>query len=200
MAKDRSATRTEELFLTRRIRCILALFVLGLVLSGLTAFPLDWEVTVLREWTGPGTLAGRVWPGMSQWMARVYEGLNHAGTNYPFLLYGTDWLAFAHLVIAIAFWGPLRDPVRNIWVIEFGMVACILVIPLALICGPLRGIPFFWRLIDCSFGVVGILPLGLAHHYTRRLAMLQKKTERAIETASRLQSLPIRSKREPGEA
>ena len=25
-----------------------------------------------------------------------------------------DWLAFAHVVIAVAFWGPLRDPVKNI--------------------------------------------------------------------------------------
>ena len=30
---------------------------------------------------------------------------------------------------------------------------------LALICGPLRGIPVYWRLIDCSFGVIGIIPL-----------------------------------------
>jgi hypothetical protein len=57
--------------------------------------------------------------------------------------------------------GPLKDPVRNLWVVEFGMIACVLVVPLALICGPLRGIPFFWRLIDCSFGVLGILPLWL---------------------------------------
>ncbi len=65
------------------------------------------------------------------------------------------------IVIAVAFVGPLRDPVRNLWVVEFGMIACVLVVPLALICGPLRGIPFFWRLIDCSFGVLGIIPLWL---------------------------------------
>ncbi|SCF41963.1 hypothetical protein [Micromonospora mirobrigensis] len=34
------------------------------------------------------------------------------------MLYGTDWLAFAHLVLAVAFWGPLRDPVRNVWVVQ----------------------------------------------------------------------------------
>ena len=49
------------------------------------------------------------------------------------------------------------------------MIACILVIPWALIFGPVRGIPFFWRLIDCSFGVVGIIPLFLAWRYTRRI-------------------------------
>ena len=36
-----------------------------------------------------------------------------------------------------------------------GIAACLAVIPLALICGPIRGIPFYWRLIDCSFGVIG---------------------------------------------
>ena len=39
------------------------------------------------------------------------------------------------------------------------MIACLAVIPLALICGPLRGIPWFWQPIDCSFGVLGIIPL-----------------------------------------
>jgi hypothetical protein len=28
-----------------------------------------------------------------------------------------------------------------------------------MICGPLRGIPFYWRLIDCSFGILGAIPL-----------------------------------------
>jgi hydrogenase/urease accessory protein HupE len=87
------------------------------------------------------------------------------------MLYGTDWLAFAHIVIAIAFFGAIRDPVRNIWVVEFGMIACMLVVPLALIWGGVRSIPFFWRLIDCSFGVFGILPLWLARRNTRRLIL-----------------------------
>jgi hypothetical protein len=32
---------------------------------------------------------------------------------YPFLAYGTDWLAFVHLVIAVAFVGPFFDPVPD---------------------------------------------------------------------------------------
>ena len=75
--------------------------------------------------------------------------------RYPFLAYGTDWLAFAHLVIAVAFVGPWRDPVRNRWVVTFGLIACAGVIPLALIAGAVRGIPLYWRLIDCAFGVGG---------------------------------------------
>ena len=50
------------------------------------------------------------------------------------------------------------------------MIACALVIPLALIAGLIRGIPFFWRVIDCSFGVVGIIPLWLARRAIRRVA------------------------------
>jgi hypothetical protein len=59
--------------------------------------------------------------------------------------------------------------VHNIWVTQAGMMACVLVVPLALICGPLRGIPFYWRLIDCSFGVGGIILLWLIHHWTKQL-------------------------------
>ena len=88
---------------------------------------------------------------------------------YPFLAYGTDWLAFAHLVIAVAFWGPLRDPVRNVWVVKFGMIACAGVVPLALIAGAARGIPWWWQAIDISFGLVGIVPLLFAWAGIRRL-------------------------------
>lgn len=110
---------------------------------------------------------------LAQWISFVHRGVTEASRQYPFLFYGTDWLAFAHIVIAIAFVGPLRDPVRNIWVVEFGMIACILVIPLALICGPIRGIPFFWRLIDCSFGVIGIIPLYFAKKSILRVTILE---------------------------
>jgi hypothetical protein len=80
--------------------------------------------------------------------------VDHIGDD-PFIACGTDWLAFAHLVIAIAFWGPVRDPVRNIWVVQFGMTAC-----LAVVAGPVRGIPWWWwQLIDISFGVESI-PAG----------------------------------------
>jgi hypothetical protein len=93
------------------------------------------------------------------WIERVYVALSTTSAVYPFLAYGTDWLAFAHLVIAAAFIGPYIDPVRNKWAITFGLVACAGVIPLALIAGSMRGIPLPWRLIDCSFGVLGSVPL-----------------------------------------
>jgi len=73
------------------------------------------------------------------------------------------------LAIFIAFVGPWRDPVRNRWVLEFGLIACAGVLPLALIAGPLRGIPFFWRLGDCSFGIIGAIPLLIALRAVSRL-------------------------------
>ena len=108
--------------------------------------------------------------GLRGWIAKVGTGLHETYGKYPFVAYGTDWLAFAHLVIAVAFIGPLRDPIRNIWVVTFGLIACLAVIPLALIAGEIRQIPIWWRVIDCSFGVLGALPLWLVR---RDVAVLQ---------------------------
>jgi hypothetical protein len=101
----------------------------------------------------------------------VNEGLTATNGRYPFLAYGTDWLAFAHLIIAVAFIGPYIDPVRNKWVITFGLIACAGVLPLAFIAGAIRGIPLPWRLIDCSFGVVGSVPLLICR---RAIAALER--------------------------
>ena len=160
--------------LKRRTRLFLLLFMIGLLLSGLTAFPLKTEVIILQKVVGQGTSIGSWFPGLSHWISTVHSGIIQTDKEFPFLFYGTDWLAFAHILIAIAFIGPLLDPVRNIWVIIFGMIACILVIPLAMICGPIRGIPFFWRLIDSSFGIVGIVPLYFARRYTKRMIEIEK--------------------------
>lgn len=104
------------------------------------------------------------------WLAAAGEGgLETTAGAYPFLAYGTDWLAFAHLVIAAAFIGPLIDPVRNKWVFQFGLIGCAGVVPLALIAGAARGIPVYWRMIDCSFGVFGCIPLLLCLRYVDRL-------------------------------
>lgn len=153
----------------RRIRVLLVLFIAGLVLSGITAFPLVHETALLnRIFSVPPTPLPQE-PAFYTWLRRVHQALVTTSESYPFLAYGTDWLAFAHLVLAVAFLGPVRDPVRNRWVLIFGVIACAGVIPLALIAGPIRGIPFYWRLIDCSFGLVGVIPLLFCLHYVRRL-------------------------------
>lgn len=156
--------------LLRRIRWTVAFFIVALVVSGVTAFPLQWEMDLLARWLGAGDRAlPEQYTGLLHWIVKVRNGLRVTYATYPFIAYGTDWLAFAHIVLAVFFVGVWRDPVRNVWVLQAGMVACGLVVPLALICGPVRGIPFYWRLIDCSFGVLGIVPLWLAYRWTREL-------------------------------
>ncbi|MBA2944826.1 hypothetical protein [Streptomyces himalayensis] len=162
---------SERRALLRGIRVWLVVFVVCLVLSGATAFPLvhelRWAEELLRSLSVPEHL-----PALMDWIEHVRDGLDATDEKYPFILYGTDWLAFAHLVIAVAFYGPYRDPVRNIWVIEFGMIACAGIIPLALICGPIRGIPFWWTVIDMSFGVFGVIPLYVVWKKIKRLEAL----------------------------
>jgi hypothetical protein len=153
------------------VRTWLSLFIAGLVLSGVTAFALERETGWLADFVGryPALPSG-----LFLWFNQVHAALLDNSIRYPFLAYGTDWLGFAHLVIAIAFLGPMRDPVRNKWVLQFGLIACMAVIPLALIAGPIRGIPLPWRLIDCSFGVVGAIPLLICLDRVKRLEQFQQ--------------------------
>ena len=116
------------------------------------------------------------------WLFKVRDALGDTETRHPFLFYGTDWLAFGHFVIAIAFIGAWRDPVRNRWLFDFGLIACGLVIPYALVFGGLRGIPVWWRLIDCSFGVFGSIPLWLCRKWTIELEKLVSPGEAKMNT------------------
>jgi hypothetical protein len=138
----------------QQIRGWIIFFMVSLFLSGLTAIPLETELTFLSRCIAPGDPGG-------EWIHKVQQALIDTNRKYPFLAYGYDWLAFAHFVLAILFIGPLKDPVRNKWVIEFGMIACLLIIPFAFIAGHFRGIPIAWRCIDCAFGIIGLLPLSI---------------------------------------
>lgn len=156
--------------LSNRYRLVLGFFIFGLVISGLTAFPLLLELEVLARLVGvPVDASAESLTGLPHWIAVVRNGLRDMYGEYPWIAYGTDWLAFGHLTIALFFIGPWRDPVGNAWVLKIGLVACAMLIPLALICGPIRGIPFYWRLIDCSFGVFGALPLLYCLHLTKKM-------------------------------
>jgi hypothetical protein len=155
------------------IRVWLVAFIVCLAISGITAFPLVAELRLASSILH-GLGFQHVLPSFVGWIDRVHAGVEATNAKYPFIFYGTDWLAFAHLMIAIAFIGPLRDPVRNIWVVQFGMISCVCVIPLAAIAGPIRGIPLGWELIDMSFGVVGIVPLIIVYRLIRRLERERK--------------------------
>jgi hypothetical protein len=152
-----------------RIRLMIGTFVLLLVLSGVTAFPLYTELKWLHDHPifPPGSLLG-------DWLEKVWLGIKAMNDYHPFMFYGYDWLAFAHIVIGMAFIGPWKDPVRNVWIIDWAMLACLAIIPLAAIAGPIRGIPWFHILIDCAFGVFGIIPLWITRKWISRLEALQQ--------------------------
>jgi hypothetical protein len=159
--------------LERRFRFVLAVFMVALVLSGITAFPLRSEVRLLARTLGvPPDVRQQPSEGLRYWIGYVHQGLEESYEEYPFLAYGTDWLAFAHIVIALFFVGPLIRPADYDWTLVTGMIACGGVLLVAMICGPLRGIPFYWRLIDCSFGILGFLPLAYCYALSRRLKRL----------------------------
>ena len=135
-----------------------------LALSGITAFPVYTELHLLKQ---SGFMDGTGF--VSNWLNDVYNAVADVQQRYPFLFYGYDWLAFAHLVIAALFYGVYKDPVRNKFIISWGMFCCMAIIPLAFICGPIRGIPLKHILIDCSFGVIGIIPLLICRRYINQL-------------------------------
>lgn len=155
---------------TKTIRIWIAGFMVLLALSGFTAIPAAQGLNFLCQFFPLGTTTG-------DWLDQVYLAVAETGRKYPFLLYGNDWLAFAHFVLAILFIGPYRDPLKNRWVIEFGLIACVLVIPYAMIMGAFRGIPLWWRFVDCSFGIFGAVPLLIVLWKINRMEDNDIKTE-----------------------
>ena len=154
------------------VRFIFAAFATALIFSGATAiFPLE-GLRFLAPLYSPGSLVHQVWPDMADWLSLVRTALEQTYATYPFLAYGYDWLAFGHFIIAIPFILAIRDPMRNTWVVPFGLAACLLVLPHALLFRAIRGIPLFWRLVDTLFGVGGLLLLLLIRGRMLRLQAL----------------------------
>jgi hypothetical protein len=155
-------TKNEQL---RKIRISLVIVFIGLIGSGLSAFPLLRESARLDRYAHRFAMPATI----TEWTAHVHEGLRATYSTYPFIGYGTDWLAFGHFVVALFIIGALVDPVRNVWIIRASMIACVLVIPTALICGAVRGIPLWWRAVDSSFGIAGFIPLWIADRMIRHI-------------------------------
>jgi hypothetical protein len=152
--------------LIKSIRFWLVFVIGGLFLSGITAFPLESELRWLTSFKDDMPRP------MAVWVERVHAGVSTANKDYPFLSYGTDWLAFAHIMIAIAYIGPWINPVKNSWVITWGIICSVLIIPLALIAGPIRDIPFFHQVIDCLFGIICFIPLLIIRRRIKQLERL----------------------------
>jgi len=138
---------------------MLAIVALGLFVSGVTVWPAVPELKLAVSVVWGDAEASGVLHGF---VLRAIEGLEAVEDQYPFMLYAHDWLAFAHIVLAILFAGAIRDPVRNVWIVQCGLIACFLVPILAGICIPIRGIPPIWFWIDFAFAPAAGIPLYIA--------------------------------------
>ena len=108
-----------------RYRLSLGLFIIGLILSGVTAFPLLTELRILRRLFGiTDPAAYQTLTGLPHWLAFVLFGLEQTYAKFPFIGYGTDWLAFGHLCIAVFFIRPWFKPLESDWVLKCGLVCC----------------------------------------------------------------------------
>jgi hypothetical protein len=151
----------------KKIRVMLVVFMSLLVLSGITAFPLRTEMEFLMAHKNmfPNTLA--------VWIETIYDAVKQTP---DVVLYGTDWLAFAHIIIALFFIPVYIDPIRYKANLIVAMIACGAVFILAFVCGPIRGIPFFHQLIDCAFGFIGFFPLWFVYKKVDQLEIQNKKS------------------------
>jgi len=170
--------------LRSRIRAWTTFLIVGLVASGATALPIPTEVAAGAAALGEDMRAGdRVPDDMAAWLRTIRAGVRATSSQAPFMFYGTDWLAFGHFFIALMFVGAWRDPVRNRWLFQSAMIGCAAVPVWAMVFGHLRGIPFWWRLIDSAFGVVGFIPAWLCHRWSGALMRLQAADREASSAA-----------------
>jgi len=133
------------------------LVAIGLFVSGVTIWPWEFELEL--------ALSLCTTLGMPELLTTLLESIladmRMLRDSGSFVLYIADWLAYAHLVLAALFLMALKDPVRNILVVRFGLLCCATVPILALVCIPMRGIPLFWIAVDSSFALAA-LPLWVA--------------------------------------
>lgn len=155
--------------LIRKVRICMIIVIGGLFISGVTAFPLQTELEWLSGYFDSNTTLG-------EWFHRVTGAIVSTNAQYPYLSYGTDWLAFAHIILAFAFIGPYLDPWKNKWMVFVGLVSCVAIFPMVAIAGQVRGIPWFWQLVDCSFGIVAFFPLIYAYRCISKLERAEKQT------------------------
>jgi len=144
---------------------MIGIVVFGLLVSAITIWPAIPELkTAVRIAWGDTEPAGV----LHSFILQAIDGLEAMEADYPFMLYAHDWLAFAHIVLAILFAGAIRDPIRNIWIVQCGLIMCALVPILAGICVPIRGLPMIWFWIDCAFAPGAALPLWIAMRDIKR--------------------------------
>jgi len=153
----------------KKIRIYLVIFFLGILFSLHTVLFVEVETAFFVKHLGPGTAMEQKLPFVSAWIENLYASVKETYANYPVIAYCMDWLSYACVVFAIFMIGAIKDPVKNIWIIQTYMLACLLAAALPFIAGPFRGVPIFWRCLDGSFGVIGFLVLLIPYRLTKSL-------------------------------
>lgn len=82
--------------LLKSIRSWAAFFIVSLILSGVTAFPVETLLGWICGWFPWKNTA------LYSWLLTCYNGIAYTNEHFPFIAYGLDWLAFAHIVIGIS--------------------------------------------------------------------------------------------------
>ena len=147
----------------RKVRLLILLFIIGLVLSGITAMPVQTQLDIAAKCFGVENLTPPATDHSAfiQWLVKVRAEVTRLNVQAPYIFYGFDWLAFGHISVAIAFIWAYRDPIQHRFLFNYGLVLCALIPPWAILTGTIRGIPGWWMLIDCSFAILGSIPLLL---------------------------------------
>lgn len=149
------------------------LFSTALILSGTTAIFAREGLRLFSPLFSEGSILQSFWPSMAEWLTLVRHAVEETYDKYPFLAYGYDWLAFGHYIIAIPFIMAIRDTRQIPWVINYGIFACLAVLPFAIVFGAIRDIPLFWRGVDTLFGIGGLVVLFILRRQFTALSSSQ---------------------------
>ncbi|HYV92061.1 MAG TPA: hypothetical protein VE978_09775 [Chitinophagales bacterium] len=160
---------TREKQLRGRIKAAIIITIIGLLLNGMSSLPLRTELDILLRYPN------RLPQFLLDWWTYVQQGVVETSEKYNFMRYGFDWLAFAHLMIAIAFIGPLRDPVKNQWVIKWGMIVAAMSILMAFGWERMRNIPVWWSIIDAGISYVAFVVLWLCNRWIEKLKVITSR-------------------------
>ena len=157
----------------KHISVFLKVFIAVLILSGLCYFSLPFLSKKILSFIDAFGIRGELY----SFAMKLIQAANYNEAHYPFMGYSTDLLGFAHLTFALLFGGAVMDPNKNEWVIRFGLMVCVLLIPTVLLAGWVREIPIIWRVVNCFFGVFGFALLFKVFKMVKSNQELRKAIE-----------------------
>ncbi|MCX6182585.1 MAG: hypothetical protein NT150_11735 [Bacteroidetes bacterium] len=151
----------------------LRVFIAVLVISGLCYFSLPFLSKKILGLSNSIGVRGEFY----SFASKLSQAATYNSSHYPFMGYSTDLLGFAHLMFALLFVGPILDPDKNEYVVRFGLIVCLLLVPTVLVAGWVREIPMIWIIINCFFGIFGFLLLYKVFKMIKANQKMRKELE-----------------------